>query len=92
MEMPTTWNNEYGFQNCGYLISIASFHKRRLFLLSVVPPLLHETPFADESDSSSLRADSSVVEDCARKRPDIGIVRGGSPLFKCQYAGYLLSK
>ncbi len=32
-----------------------SFHKRRLFLLSVLPPLLNETPFAAESEISGLK-------------------------------------
>ena len=83
----TTPNIENRLQNYYRLTSACPFHKRSLYLLSVVPPLLHETAFADESDSSSLRADNSVVEDCARKRPDIGIVRGGSPLFHMPICG-----
>lgn len=65
MEMPTTPNNEDGFQNCGYLISIGSFHKRRLSLLSVLPPLLRKTPFADESEISSLKWQSGWGTQCA---------------------------
>lgn len=65
MEMPTTPNNEDGFQNCGYLISTGSFHKRRLFFLSVLPPLLRETPFADESVISSLKWQAGRRAQCA---------------------------
>ena len=65
MEMPTTPNNEDGFQNCGYLISTGSFHKRRLFFLSVLPPLLRKTPFADESEISSMKWQSGWGAQCA---------------------------
>ncbi|AIK43385.1 hypothetical protein DR92_2238 [Brucella anthropi] len=65
MEMPTTRNNEYGFQNCGCLISTGSIRKRRLSLLSVLPPLLRKTPFADESEISSMKWQSGWGAQCA---------------------------
>lgn len=55
-------NIEDRFPN--HIVSIAScrFYKRILCFLSVVPPLLHETLFADESDCSTLALKRNIVE------------------------------
>ncbi len=47
-------NIEHSVQSHLALISACRFYKRSLCFLSVVPPLLHETPFTDESDFSRL--------------------------------------
>lgn len=57
--------NEYGFQNCCHLISTGSFHKRRLFFVSVLPPLLRKTPFADESEILRLKWRAGRGTQCA---------------------------